>query len=144
MLIEKITFKDYERLEEIGKKSLPIYYDIEEICYLHLYQENTIMLKALKNEDIVGFMFCKVEEKVNNIHINSIAIEKNFRREGYGTYMIDYIKKYKKNITLNVSQINAIAINFYKKNGFIVKENKKNYYENLENNDAYLLQYNQT
>ena len=64
MLIEKITFKDYERLEEIGKKSLPIYYDIEEICYLHLYQENTIMLKALKNEDIVGFMFVKLKKKL--------------------------------------------------------------------------------
>ena len=144
MLIEKITFKDYKELEKIGKESLPIYYDVKDICYLHLYEENTIMLKVLINNEIVGFIFCKNEENINNIHINSFALYQKNRRKGYGSMIIDHIKKYNKNITLNVSQINLIALNFYKKNGFTIKELRKNYYENLENNDAFLLQYNQT
>lgn len=144
MIIDQISYKDYKEIEIIGKDSLPIYYNIEEIGYLHSNQENNIMLKASINNKIIGFIFCVIEKDIDNIHINSIAIDKQFRKNGYGTSIINYIKNYNKNITLNVSQINLIAIIFYKKNGFKIKDIRKNYYENLENNDAYLLEYNQT
>ena len=144
MLIEKITFKDYKDLEKIGQKSLPIYYNIEEICYLNIHDDNSLMFKASIDKKIIGFLFCKFDKNINNIHINSIAIDEDFRENGYGTELINYIKKYNQNITLNVMQTNLIAINFYKKNGFKVKELRENYYENLENNNAYLLHYNQT
>ena len=47
-MITKITFEDYKELEEIGKGSLPIYYNIQEIFLLDTV-ENKIMLKYVVN-----------------------------------------------------------------------------------------------
>lgn len=137
-MITKITFEDYKELEEIGKESLPIYYNIQEIFLLDTV-ENKIMLKYVVNNKIIGFIFCCEEE--DNIHINSFAIKKNYREKGYGKKLIDHIKNYKKNITLNVLETNEIAICFYKKQNFILKGIKQNYYENLENKNALFFQY---
>jgi ribosomal-protein-alanine N-acetyltransferase len=137
-MITKITFEDYQELEEIGKESLPIYYNMQDIFLLNTI-ENKIMLKCVIDNKIIGFIFCCEEE--NNIHINSFAIKKDYREKGYGKKLIDHIKNYKKNITLNVLETNEIAINFYKKQNFILKEIKQNYYEHLENKNALFFQY---
>ena len=57
--------------------------------------------------------------------------------------MIDLVKKTfpDKNITLYVQTTNKRAISFYKKNDFLIMNTKKDYYHNLENNDAYTMIY---
>ena len=113
MSITKINIEDYQILENIGKDSLPIYYHKRDIIYMDVFDKNNIMLKYSINNKIIGFIFCSYQS--DNIHINSFAISKKYRRKGYGQNMIEYIKKYKKNITLNVLETNENAIQFYKK-----------------------------
>ena len=42
-------------------------------------------------------------------------------------------------MTLHVQSNNECALEFYKKNGFIVKEHLKDYYTDLEPSDCYVL-----
>ena len=138
MEINKVTPEDYSILEEIGKESLKIYYDADEIYYLDNINNN-ILLKGIIENHIIGFIFCIYDD--NNIHINSFAIKKEYREKGYGTQFINKIKQYKKTLTLNTEEDNHKAINFYKKNDFQIKEFRYNYYENLKNSNAYFMKY---
>ena len=53
----------------------------------------------------------------------SIAIDKNSRKEGYATKLLDELKKLNYNtISLYVLVTNQPAINLYEKNGFIKKK----------------------
>ena len=141
MDIEKINIEDYPFLDKIGKECLPISYDTEDIIFLDKIEKNNLMLKGVVNENIIGFIFCSFNKEINNIHINSFAIKAEYRRKGYGKDLIDFIKKYKTNITLNVLETNDNAIHFYKAQGFILKQIKKKYYETLNNKDAFFFEY---
>ena len=71
-----------------------------------------------------------------------IGIAKEFQGKGYSklllNYYIDYVKKYDcDTIFLEVNNINEKAINLYKKFGFIVYGERKNYYG--KNQDAILM-----
>ena len=140
MKINTIYPQDYRELEQLGKNCLPIYFTQQDIIYCNVFQDNTIMLKACADsppKKIVGLIFC-VEDN-DFIHINSFCVDKSCRKKGYGTKLINEIKKYGKKITLNVLETNTIAIRFYEKHGFKLVEVKKNYYGELndERNDAY-------
>ena len=75
----------------------------------------------------------------------SIAIDKNSRKEGYATKLLDELKKLNYNtISLYVLVTNQPAINLYEKNGFIKKKVMKEYYTTLNNTDAYYYEFNQT
>lgn len=92
------------------------------------------------------FSFCKVITEDNNIigfviysviyeraEIIDIVIEPKKRKKGYGIKLlnkiIDIIKeKNVDNITLEVNQNNIPAINLYKKVGFEICAERKNYY----------------
>ena len=73
----------------------------------------------------------------------SIAIYQSYRGKSVGSKMIDLVKKTfpEENITLYVQTTNKRAISFYKKNDFLIMNTKKDYYHNLENNDAYTMIY---
>ena len=57
MEIDKITPEDYSVLQEIGKESLKIYYDSDDILYLDNINNN-ILLKGIIDNHIIGFIFC--------------------------------------------------------------------------------------
>lgn len=137
MEINKIIKEDYSVLEEIGKESLKIYYDAYDIHSLD--NINNILLKGIIDNHIIGFIFCIYGD--NNIHINSFAIKKEYQNKGYGTQFINKMKQYRKTLTLNTEEENYNAIQFYKKNDFQIKELRYNYYENLENSNAYFMKY---
>ena len=104
----------------------------------------SIMIKGTLDNQIIAFMFCKFIENNKKIHINSIAVHHLFRNKGYGTAMIDYLKRYNCDLTLNVSQNNLKGIHFYKENSFKIKSVIKDYYNHFKNNNAYLFEYIKT
>lgn len=69
-----------------------------------------------ENNNIMGFVGL-----VEN-YIAGIFVEKNFRREGTGKKLLDYIKSIKNNLTLNVYEKNIGAVKFYKREGFTVEK----------------------
>ena len=69
----------------------------------------------------------------DRIEIEYIVVEASSRRNGIATSMIDYIENKHpniKNITLEVRESNAGAIEFYEKLGFRRVSIRKNYYNN--------------
>ena len=137
-LIEK---SDIHNLENIGKQSLPIYYDSSNLYHL-LYDSNYILLKAVDEiNSVIGFVFSKIED--DNVHILSLAIIPNMRNKGIGTKLIDTLKNFKQftSITLNVLETNTNAINFYYKQNFKKIQVLYKYYSTLNNTNALFLKY---
>jgi [ribosomal protein S18]-alanine N-acetyltransferase len=141
--IQKINLIDTERLAYIGRQSLPIYYNSIHIFNLSI-DPNYILLKSIINDTLVGLCFIKIID--NRYHIMSIAVLDTYRRQGVGNKFIKYVKEnYTQNkqnkISLYVQTTNVSAINFYKKNSFIQVKKICNYYEGLDNPDAYYLEF---
>lgn len=133
-----IIEKELDQIKNIGELSLPIYYDKDSLK--DVIKNGYDVFVAKESNKIMGFAITAITED-DNIHIMSLASSPNFRRKKIGTKLINKIKKKNKQklITLYVQSSNNIAIEFYKKNKFIEIEYLKDYYSNLDNNDAYLL-----
>ena len=65
-------------------------------------------------ENIVGFI------GINENYIEWIFIDTNNQCKGIGTSLLNKVKENRDNLTLSVYKKNISAINFYKKNDFII------------------------
>ena len=77
-----------------------------------------------ENEDmrrISGFI------GLNEDHIEGIFVDKNMRSKGIGKELLDYVKKIKLSMSLNVYQKNYRAISFYQREHFATQS------ENIDN-----------
>ena len=142
MLFELANQNDIINIEKCGNESLPLSYTENDIRTM-LEDAQYKIFKIRHNESFVGFIITKLNEEEQNIHIMSIAIYQSYRGKSLGSKMIDLVKKTfpEENITLYVQTTNKRAISFYKKNDFLIMNTKKDYYHNLENNDAYTMIY---
>lgn len=139
-MISKAENYEYILIEEIGKKCLPIYYKYNDLFMLEIKKHK--VYKIEDNNNIVGFIVFKYYENENRVHIMSIGVLEEFRRKSFGSLFIEFIKEnYKSDITLYVQITNENAINFYKKNNFIIEKKITNYYKTLEVKDAYLMKF---
>ena len=103
---------------------------------------------AIKNKsEIIGFCIMN-REVINDGYISAICIKNDYQHKGLGYKILNYcIENAKKqqainHFSLHVSINNEVAINLYKKSGFIIKKKYRNYYhskKNPENNQAYLM-----
>lgn len=130
------TIQDITSLYNLNKVCLPIYYSIPEHALMistHIYYV------AELGKNLIGYLIA--EDERDNIHIVSIGISDIYRGKGVGTYLIKRLRRnngQNKTVSLNVHIENEKAINFYKKNGFEIKETRKDYYvESLNNCKSY-------
>ena len=65
-------------------------------------------------EKIVGFV------GVNNNYVEGIFVDTNYQGDGIGTFLLNKVKENRDNLILSVYKKNVNAINFYKKNGFMI------------------------
>lgn len=65
-------------------------------------------------ERIVGFI------GLNNTYIEGIFVDQSSHCQGIGTALLNKVKEIRNNFTLNVYKKNKKAINFYKKNDFLI------------------------
>ena len=75
-------------------------------------------------------------DNVDSLDIFEIAVDKNFRKKGIASKLLNRINDERK-ILLEVSEKNRVAINLYKKNGFKMISRRKNYY--LDGSDAIVM-----
>ena len=131
-----MTINDVEpyNLDEIQK--------IENACFSlpwtraalehQMNAENCIFLAALDDDGIVlgyvGLMFVLDEGYISNV-----AVAPEERRQGVADALISALVDRTRNklafLTLEVRESNAAAISLYKKHGFEIVGNRKNYYE---------------
>lgn len=123
MIIE-ITKNNIEELENT-------FFDKEEL--ISEFDNNPFAkVLALKEENvIIGYIY--YSDIYDRLEINQFEINKEYRNQGKGKYLIQYlIDKEKKDITLEVKQDNFSAIKVYKAKGFIQKAVRKGYYNGID------------
>lgn len=82
---------------------------------------------SLSKEDITPDEECKfyIELSPNNIKIKQIAITKSYQNKGIGTALINFIKKYAKDNSIDYIYLYSFSLNdkgknFYLKNNFVI------------------------
>lgn len=137
MSIQKITFDNIHHLifiNKIGKDNLPIFYDIEDMI---LSEDNIyVYIEAGITYGYIIYNF-KAE---NHIHLKSIAVDKEKQKQGIGKEFVKFLKKKADTITLYVQKGNN-AKDFYIKNKFKEISLDENYYSNLDESCAYLMEF---
>ena len=68
----------------------------------------------LVNNKIIGFI------GMNTNYIEGIFVDTNSQHNGIGTLLLNKVKENRNNLILRVYKKNTNAINFYKKNDFII------------------------
>lgn len=144
--IKKATPSDSQAIHEVNKECLPLYYQPFEINNMINSKDHLILIvKNNKQNKIAGFLLSQYQE--NRCHILSFGVSEIYRKQGFGTQLINSMKEYICNraemISLYVHVENEIAINFYKKNGFEINKTIENYYGkkigNYVSQDAYFM-----
>ena len=102
-------------------------YNLLTIKKINIENQMEINVSLFK---IIPVFYANYIYENNQIFINRLYCERNFRRAGICTYIISHIKNEakKKNIeqiALNVYKENFEAINCYKKNGFTHRLNSE-------------------
>ena len=129
-----------------------IYKKDVELCYQ--LDSNTISLwskKQWENEfkkegiKVLGILFsnlvigiCVFQVVIDEAQINYFVVNHNFRKKGFGTYLMSHLIKLCKKLNikklfLEVSQSNTIAIGFYDSFDFSTVGLRRNYYKDGSN-----------
>ena len=146
----KINLAEISNIQDIfqiGKVSLPIYYAQIDLYQLFQNKKNRIhIVEQIENDEnkskkVIGMMITCIEN--NKIHILSIAVLQDYRQTGAASKMINYLKEKfpQKIISLYVQTSNIIALNFYFKHQFRIKQYLEKYYSNLQVRSAFYMEY---
>ena len=87
-------------------------------------QSADVFVVEVKNE-IVGFAGLKED------YLAGIFFDQKVRHQGLGTELLNYLKHRYPQLILDVYQKNLAAINFYRKNGFKIIQEKEYQNQNL-------------
>lgn len=138
MIVRKFKPADLKRVYEIESMSFDQSYGIQ--IFQQLYEMGIGFLVAEDNDYVVGYVMFWLKYE-NQGHIISLAVDKNYRRKGYGSNLlakaIGILFLITDTIYLEVRASNKGAIEFYKQFQFKQDRVVPNYYESGE--DAVVL-----
>jgi len=145
LIIRKANIVDYDIINRLYWQSDCFHYNNEpyiyektnEGCRTKEYIESllndkiNIFIVLEKEKEVIGFLFAYEETKGHLLFhkkrkylvLDNIVIDENYRNNGYGEKLLNYIIEYAKNgnyidIVLNVYKFNENAIKLYEKKGF--------------------------
>lgn len=138
MIVRKFRPTDLKRVYEIESMSFDQSYGIQ--IFQQLYEMGIGFLVAEEHDYVVGYVMFWLKYE-NQGHIISLAVDKNYRRKGYGSNLlakaIGILFLITDTIYLEVRASNTGALEFYKQFNFIEDRVVPNYYESGE--DAVIL-----
>lgn len=135
LLIERMTVEDLDVISTI------LYSDFDDFWSMEVFKEelknpNTYYLKAIINDEIVGFG--GIYQVLDEMQINYIVTKKDKRNLGIASKILYNLISFAntkniKLITLEVNEKNITAIKLYEKFGFKKITIRKKYYNNIDN-----------
>ena len=128
--VRKVCKKDLSAISKIEKENILVNTMSEEQIKNILNDDNYVVIKAVVENEIVGFI---ILQKSDELNVESIAVKKEFRNLGVATKLLnkaqDFAKKNGiKTLSLEVGYKNITAYLLYEKFGFIKRRIRKNYY----------------
>ena len=136
---EKKTRKIYEFYVSIQGEEEKKWKEFEFVSFL--LNKNNIFILSKPNP--IGYIKARVLKE--EVEIISFLVDKKFRRKGEGRALLENLllialEKRIKNIILEVSVENIIAINLYKEFNFLIVGKRKEYYFKYGRKiDAYIM-----
>jgi ribosomal protein S18 acetylase RimI-like enzyme len=135
--VRSIEEGDFERVAELTNKNFPHMRMTPSKLAWRLSLGSSYFV-AVVNGEVAGFADIRLREKTAKLM--GMAVEEKFRGRGVGSSLIRKttefsMEKGKRLVYLNVRRDNLAAINFYKKNGFIIKK------EVEKNDDSFYVLY---
>lgn len=133
--IEKMTKGYLEEVCAIEKKCFSIPWSKKSFEDELNKNNMAIYLVALYEKKVIGY--AGMWHVINEGHITNIAVDPEYRKKGVGKKLVNELIEIAKDkemigITLEVRTSNEVAINLYKKQGFLLEGIRKEYYENKE------------
>eukprot|EP00741_Cyanophora_paradoxa_P007126 tig00001093_g6897.t1 len=141
-----ITEKNMEQLKVLNVAVFPVRYN--DKFYTDLLANPRFTKLVYYNDILVGAYCCRVEPRSSGgsrLYIMTFGVLAPYRRLGVGALMLDKLLKMAakdaqiEDVYLHVQTNNSDAINFYKKYGFSIIDEVKNYYKRIEPPDCYVL-----
>ncbi|MFR6021943.1 MAG: ribosomal protein S18-alanine N-acetyltransferase [Clostridia bacterium] len=138
--IDKMSLEDLISIKDILTTEFDDFWNYE-ILKSELESNNSYFFVAKNiSGEIVGFAGIKII--LDEADIMNIVIKKDFRNNGIGSLLLDYLISYSKSInlktiTLEVNEINIPAIKLYEKFDFEKLGIRKKYYNGK--NDAIIM-----
>ena len=128
--IQPLKENDFKRVLEIEKELFQDPMTYSEL--VNFTKQDCFKIWKMEINQIIGYVsFFKIK---NEIEIIKIGIDKAYQGKGYGSCLINEMKKAEVNyFFLEVSVENIFAINFYFKNGFYKIGQRKMYYKQKDN-----------
>lgn len=131
MIIRKFVPTDLKRVFEIENMSFDQSYGIN--MFQQLYEMGIGFLVAEEDNYVIGYVMFWIKYEYQG-HIISIAVDKNYRRQGAGTHLlvkaISILSLLKiDTIYLEVNENNTGAVEFYKNFNFKIDRVVPGYYE---------------
>lgn len=103
----------------------------ETVEAIHKYVFDSSVYIAQIHTTIIG-VFCLYRNSETEIEIKNIAIKETFQNLGYGSILIDFIKKEAqknfKTLIVGTADVGYKQIRFYERNGFKVFDRRKNFF----------------
>lgn len=135
MIIEKMTFIDFENIKEKVQEDFDEFWN-SSILKSELESENSKYIVAKENNEIIGFAGIIVTPV--DVEITNIVTKKSKRKKGIGKSLLDKLIEMAKElksetISLEVNEKNNIAIHLYEKCGFEKVGLRKKYYNGIDN-----------
>lgn len=146
--------KDKIDFRILGDSNYKLIKDLQQDIYTRNWNEGEIehLLKKGGGQGLIIYLrkkpigYCFFRNLVDEAEILSLEIKSKYRNKGFGLLLFKKVELYfaDKKICkcfLEVNKNNNLAINFYKKIGFVYIKNIKNYYKiNNSYQDGLLLQ----
>jgi len=139
--LRKFSLSDLDQVIKIEGISFPNRKSWSREYFKKFYQKYPRGFIVAENEsEVMGYAVGK--PKNDEAEIISLAINPNFRQQGIGAELANFLlehfkKKGTRKISLRVRTKNKLGIAFYRKAGFEISKKIKNYYQNGD--DAYLM-----
>ena len=135
--IKQMKEKDIDSCYELDLTTISLWTRNQWVTVLK--KEGIKVFGLVRANLVVGI--CVFQEVLDEAQINYFVINKNFRKRGFGTYLMGYLikcceKQNIKKLLLEVSQNNVIAEKFYNHFKFSTVGIRRNFYK--DGSDAFL------
>lgn len=128
-MLRKIAKKDLEYIYNLGNK-----YDskFKDKYNLAAYLDNKIYVMNLDESDgiITGFIIGTIMQET--VEIILIYVDENYRHQGIGKALLQSVEDGAKEIILEVSKNNEVALNLYNKSGYQIIATRQGYYNGID------------
>lgn len=130
IIIENMNLSHLDSIKNILETNFNDFWNYN-VFKTELENENSKYIIAKLNDEIVGFAGISIV--LDSADITNIVVKNTYRGNGISSILLEHIIKLAKSnncsvINLEVNCNNLVAINLYKKFGFIQVGLRKNYY----------------